>query len=373
LRSNRRPLSSQYLRPPYPPKLKNASIVDRSGSPAIIFSYFSVFCFFFLEKASLILNYHFRTLRRLLLTVYYCRNTPHPTPREGRWDMVLALGLKFCRALAASVVILAKPTLSVPYPSSSAAVAVAAVAAAHCINTNTTTTNNNMATAASEKEHARWAAAWVAGINPGDKFDAHFPLPALSQMVAEGSVPTGRALVPGCGRGYDVVLLASPERVAVGLDISEVAIAAAEAMYGALPEDEKKPPRASVVFQAQSFFDLPEDAESRFDFVYDYTFFCALDPSIRPLWAEKMAAIVTPGGELCTVIFPIGEREGGPPFQVSMEDYKAVLEPLGFEAFQLELLAPELCHPGRDGGAMGSMMTKSGVAPASAIGRWRKK
>jgi cyclopropane fatty-acyl-phospholipid synthase-like methyltransferase len=34
----------------------------------------------------------------------------------------------------------------------------------------------------------------------------------------------GNVLVPGCGRGYDVFLLASPERKVVGLDLSETCI-----------------------------------------------------------------------------------------------------------------------------------------------------
>ena len=63
-------------------------------------------------------------------------------------------------------------------------------------------------------------ALWNDGINPGEKFDVLVPLPELQKMVREGAIPNGRALVPGCGRGYDVTLLASPDRVAVGLDIS---------------------------------------------------------------------------------------------------------------------------------------------------------
>ncbi|CAM9128467.1 unnamed protein product, partial [Ectocarpus fasciculatus] len=194
----------------------------------------------------------------------------------------------------------------------------------------------------------RWQSVWNAGLNPGEKFDALQPLPALTQMVEAGSIPNGRALVPGCGRGYDVILLASAERVVTGLDISPVAIAAAEEFYANVPAD-KKPPRESVVYSTTSFFDLPEEADSKFQFVYDYTFFCALDPSVRQQWAEKMAAVVAPGGELCTIIFPIGEKEGGPPFRVSLDDYKSVLSPVGFECVQLELLPPHLCHKGRDG------------------------
>jgi hypothetical protein len=105
----------------------------------------------------------------------------------------------------------------------------------------------------------------------------------------------------------------------------------------------------------QSFFDLPSDTdEAKFDFIYDYTFLCALDPSIRTLWASKMADLIKPGGELLTLIFPISEiKEGGPPFKVSLEAVKNLLTPVGFESFQLELLPSDLCHEGRDGIAVG--------------------
>lgn len=93
--------------------------------------------------------------------------------------------------------------------------------------------------------------------------------------------------------------------------------------------------------------------------MYDYTFMCALEPSIRGQWAQKMADLVAPGGLLLTLIFPICEKEGGPPFKVSLEVYRELLEPVGFECRELDLLPPELSHPGRDGtGAFGALSGK---------------
>lgn len=128
----------------------------------------------------------------------------------------------------------------------------------------------------------------------------------------------------------------------------------------------KQPPRGSAEFQLMSFFETPSETEDvKYDFIYDYTFLCALDPTMRMSWALKMSELVKPGGELLTLIFPISEeREGGPPFRVSLEVVKDLLEPAGFESFQLELLPSELCHPGRDG--------ISGPY-ASGIGRWTRR
>ena len=38
------------------------------------------------------------------------------------------------------------------------------------------------------------------------------------------------------------------------------------------------------------------DAEGGFDFIFDYTFFCALPPSMRGAWGKRTAELLKPGG-----------------------------------------------------------------------------
>eukprot|EP00596_Hydrurales_sp_CCMP1899_P005758 CAMPEP_0119040280 /NCGR_PEP_ID=MMETSP1177-20130426/10154_1 /TAXON_ID=2985 /ORGANISM="Ochromonas sp, Strain CCMP1899" /LENGTH=218 /DNA_ID=CAMNT_0007005181 /DNA_START=203 /DNA_END=856 /DNA_ORIENTATION=- len=197
--------------------------------------------------------------------------------------------------------------------------------------------------------HPRWEAMWEAGIGPGQAFDTGSASPVLVQLIDANAIPEGRALVPGCGRGYDVLALASAKRTVIGLDIAELAVSAARNRIEALPSAEA-PFKESMEFRQASFFDLPSDDDQKFDFIYDYTFLCALDLELRDQWAQKMADLVRPGGELMTLIFPISEtKEGGPPFKVSLKAVKELLVNVGFEEFQLELLPSELCHAGRDG------------------------
>ncbi|TVU12554.1 hypothetical protein EJB05_46205, partial [Eragrostis curvula] len=61
-----------------------------------------------------------------------------------------------------------------------------------------------------------WEKSWEVGVTP---WDLGKPTPVIEHLVRSGTLPKGRALVPGCGMGYDVVALASPERYVVGLDI----------------------------------------------------------------------------------------------------------------------------------------------------------
>ena len=229
----------------------------------------------------------------------------------------------------------------------------------------------------SEQAHPRWVGMWEAGLKIGDAFDIGFSCPALVNEIALGRIPEGRALVPGCGRGYDVYALASPTRLAIGVELSEKALEAARE----LKQECLTPENAT--FQVGDFFKLSTTPENQFDFVYDYTFLCAFDPSVRQAWAIKMSELVKPGGLLMTLVFPICEKTGGPPFAVSLEMVEGLLmgssgtssdgQPL-WEKERLELLPPEMCHPGRDGQVGGFQRPGmiAGGRAASGIGRWRR-
>lgn len=49
------------------------------------------------------------------------------------------------------------------------------------------------------------------------------------------------------------------------------------------------------------------------------SFLCAMPPSMRPQWASRMAEIIKPGGVLVALMFPLEEKEGGPPFGLSVD------------------------------------------------------
>jgi methyl halide transferase len=192
--------------------------------------------------------------------------------------------------------------------------------------------------------------------------------PALVDLEKEGIIPLGRALVPGCGRGYDVTFLANESRAVYGIDIVDLAIQAANTRLEILPENEIY--KSNCFFELTSFFELPtESDELKFDFIYDYTFFCALDPSLRIQWANKMSELVKTDGILCTIIFPICEKEGGPPFAVSLEIYRELLEARGFISLELKLLSAEKSHPNR-GGQINPL--DGTVFPSSGLGLWKR-
>ncbi|OEL26388.1 putative thiol methyltransferase 2 [Dichanthelium oligosanthes] len=170
-----------------------------------------------------------------------------------------------------------------------------------------------------------WEKSWEFGVTP---WDLGKPTPVIEHLVRSGTLPKGRALVPGCGMGYDVVTLASPERFVVGLDISDMAVKKAKQWSSSLPNADY------FTFLVEDFFKwIPSE---QFDLIFDYTFFCALDPSLRVAWAETVNQLLKPDGELLTLIYLISDQEGGPPYNNTIADYQKVLEPLGFRAVVME-------------------------------------
>ncbi|KAK1270373.1 putative thiol methyltransferase 2 [Acorus gramineus] len=141
-----------------------------------------------------------------------------------------------------------------------------------------------------------WNKCWEQGLTP---WDIGRPTPVLVDLLEKGGLPKGRALVPGCGT-----------------------------LFSSLPNAN------CFKFLLGDFFSWrPTEL---FDLIFDYTFFCAIEPSMRPAWASQVRDMLKPDGELITLMFPIGDCEGGPPYNVSLDTYEEVLHPMGFRAISVE-------------------------------------
>lgn len=140
---------------------------------------------------------------------------------------------------------------------------------------------------------------------------------------------------------------------AVGVELSQTACNAAQEMVSNLPEAQR-PAEGLLEFKKGNFFEL----EGKYDIIYDYTFLCALHPDARQHWADQMVKLLAPEGELVTMIFPIVEKEGGPPYAMSIDLVRSLLEPRGLKATTLEMLPDDMCHKGRE--------------ERTALGRWSR-
>ena len=62
----------------------------------------------------------------------------------------------------------------------------------------------------------------------------------------------------------------------------------------------------------------------QYDLILEQTFFCALDPSLRTRYAEKMRELLAPEGKLVGLLFDDpqpGKEPGAPPFGGSRAEY----------------------------------------------------
>lgn len=210
-----------------------------------------------------------------------------------------------------------------------------------------------------QKYDQRWNDIWEKGLEPGQRFDMSGTSPALLSLLASGKlqVQGKRVLIPGCGRGYDVIDFAKQgAATAVGMELVPKATVAAQTHLDASDLDIKQRERAQIV--TGDFFDVTQ--EHAYDIGYDYTFFCAMDPTVRKQWAETWAKWLQPGGQLVTLMFPV-EPEGreGPPWPVPLELYQELLPPQGFKQTYLQQVPPEQCHKGREGRTWIGCWTKS--------------
>ena len=214
------------------------------------------------------------------------------------------------------------------------------------------------------KHPNKWSDLW----DKGDflPWDRGVPNPALVDTLAErqdllGSCWTEdalghrrrkRALVPGCGKGYDVLLLASFGYDAFGLEVSQTAVKRAyeeKKIHG-----DKYPPKddggsGRVTFMHGDFFGTDWmhniEGDGKVDLIYDYTvkspenwstaslrsfiadrvaqFLCALPPSFRPDWALRVSQLLAFEGRLICVEFPSKKdpKIGGPPFAMPAPVY----------------------------------------------------
>ncbi|EIM19586.1 S-adenosyl-L-methionine-dependent methyltransferase [Wallemia mellicola CBS 633.66] len=172
-----------------------------------------------------------------------------------------------------------------------------------------------------------WEAVWKLTDSP--PWDNGQVQPLLRHYIENNKVDLPpakegvRVLIPGCGKGYDAVYFGSLGYETVGLDLSPEGIRLAEEWYS------KQGLNGKTSFICDDFFTCDI---GQYDVVYDYTFFCALNPNKRQEYKKRMAELVKPGGLLLSIVFPIedrpieGEGATGPPWCVSPEYYNGLIK-----------------------------------------------
>jgi SAM-dependent methyltransferase len=186
-----------------------------------------------------------------------------------------------------------------------------------------------------------WEKRYRTGDTPWEK---GAPAPPLLEWLGSRGAMQGGVLVPGCGLGYDVraIAAASPTGPVVGLDVAASALDRARQFALAGHE----------TYELEDFFDLPVELTNRFQWVFEHTCFCAIEPGRRLEYVHGVLRALQPGGALLAVFFlnpwDPGEAPegGGPPFAVTREELD---ELFGRDFDLIEEWTPSTAYPGREG------------------------
>ncbi len=173
----------------------------------------------------------------------------------------------------------------------------------------------------------KWEADYERGT---DGWDLNGPTPAFKRLATSGRFKPGKMIVLGAGRGHDAREFARSGFQVTAVDFSSYAAREMQRLAG---------PDAPVEIVQSDLFALPPEFELKFDYVLEYTCFCAIDPQRRSEYADLVARLLKPGGMYIDLAFPLDMHQGGPPFGVAIPEVFTLFGERGFTLLQREILA----------------------------------
>jgi len=187
-----------------------------------------------------------------------------------------------------------------------------------------------------------WETRYQTGDTPWEK---GAPAPPLMEWLANHEI-CGRVLVPGCGSGHDVRELARAGADPVGIDLAPSAIQRADSHRRAGAER----------YEVADLFALPGHLIGAFDWVFEHTCFCAINPSERSNYVAGVVAALKTHGRLLAVFYLDPDNDGeGPPFGVTREEVERHFDG-HFE--MVTAYVPQLAYPGREGRELVCMLRR---------------
>ncbi len=131
----------------------------------------------------------------------------------------------------------------------------------------------------------------------------------------KNNLPTGKALVVGCGLGDDAIALSLSSCESVtAIDISPTAISWCKERFDGFGVD----------FRVEDLFALPEDLLGEFDFVFEAFTIQALPLSCRDEVITAIASLLKPLGKVLAITYGKQEDETieGPPWPLARNELR---------------------------------------------------
>lgn len=124
-----------------------------------------------------------------------------------------------------------------------------------------------------------------------------------------------KILIPGGGNSYEAEYLHKNGFTNVYVvDLSKTALNNIQKRIPSFPENH---------LIHSNFFDLNDS----FDLIIEQTFFCAINPDLRPVYASKMSDLLASNGKLVGLLFNIPLFQDRPPFGGNKKEYLNYFEP----------------------------------------------
>jgi len=125
-----------------------------------------------------------------------------------------------------------------------------------------------------------------------------------------------KILIPGCGNAYEgEYLMKSGFKNTFLIDIAPLALESLKKRFPDFPD--------SNLIQGDFF-----EHDEKYDLIVEQTFFCAISPTLRRAYAEKMHELLHINGKLIGLLFNDPLFEDHPPFGGNKAEYLTYFEDL---------------------------------------------
>jgi len=152
------------------------------------------------------------------------------------------------------------------------------------------------------------------------------PSPPLCRYIDQHTDLLASVLIPGAGDSSDAAYL--HDRGYRDITICDISPSAIERSKSLMAGKE------GIRYITGDFFSL----QGQYDLILEQTFFCAIDPALRPAYADKMANLLAEGGTLAGLLFATPFEKEGPPFGGSIEEYRLLF------GNKLHIKSIEICY-----------------------------
>jgi SAM-dependent methyltransferase len=152
-----------------------------------------------------------------------------------------------------------------------------------------------------------WEALYQSGEMPWEKGEASPGL--VDFLTAHPELPRGSVCVPGCGTGHDARVWARAGFQVAGYDLAPSAIR--------LSQERTAAAGLTAQFHRADF--LADPPPRPFDWVFEHTLYCAIDPGERERYQAAVLRWLKPGGHYLAVNYLIPDTDG-PPFGTTREE-----------------------------------------------------